>query len=177
MNPWIAVAISPTIALLIFAFNVHSRFVPDIDTQKRQLMRFGLWVAGILAVGSQVNGIYALAHSTRPVTPGFVMDVASSVGGFAFTLTCFAAIYLIKLLDRFLTLYLKGRDVDEGFWDLQKKHVAVTGQMQESIEQNCDAIELLASQPGISPEIASKIRALLITHNSMKRLSPQITSE
>ena len=158
MNLWVTIGVQVAMGLLVVGVGFYVRFYPDVNTQKRHLKLFGLAVWILATVGFQVLSIYKIAHSGKPVTPDFVVEVASDFGALIFNLVIIYSLLFLRALGLFVNLYRTNSETDN---ELRGRMIGIAEKHLAAIQRSADAIVVLATQPGIDPETAGRVRALM----------------
>jgi hypothetical protein len=158
MNPWISMCGTVSVGLLAIAATFYNRFVPDVNAQKRHLKLLGIGAFNLLVICSQVVAIHRLAHSGAPVTPGFVVMAAFDVGGFIVTVLSLLSLYFLRLINKLVNSHFENSVT---FMGLQGRMIGISQKHQNAIQRSADAIVALATQPGVDPDAAGRVCALM----------------
>jgi hypothetical protein len=146
MAPWVPVVSAAVFAVLAIAERFYSRFVPDVNDQKRQLKRAGMIIYYSLALLSVVVGLWRAMQEKGPVTQEFVLIVG--------------ALYLILALLMSLTLLQLAARLMGGvkeFMGVYRSHLEITREMV-----------------GMIRVIAAKVKDTAEVEDSMRRILRQI---
>jgi len=152
MSPITVSAISAVIAFLVLAERFYSRFVPDVNAQKRHLKLLAGLALNIGVIAAQIYSLYGLAHTKATLTPGLVMVMALTAGGLVFTLTCMFLIRLIR-------------------WNTEE-----TTLLADIAFRHSDALKILSSHPGLSPQLVEQLRTALRGGNPASQKPAEVIS-
>jgi len=92
------------------------------------------------------------------VTPDFVVEVASDFGALIFNLVIIYSLLFLRALGLFVNLYRTNSETDN---ELRGRMIGIAEKHLAAIQRSADAIVVLATQPGIDPETAGRVRALM----------------
>jgi hypothetical protein len=176
MSPWIPVTISTSIAVVSIAERFYSRFIPDIETQKRHLKRAGKWTTVLILFGIQLGNIIYLIRIPGPPTKAWVLQITVSVGAFVF---CLASLFdqgIMQLLDKMNSIDGRTLDGQGKLIDVQGKLINLQGRLTDSVQrltQIADshqrAMTMLASHSReIPPDLLKEIKSLIEDPNEPK---------
>jgi hypothetical protein len=159
MSPWIPITVSVTLTSVAIAERFYSRFVSDIEIQKRHLKRVAKWVVASMAViflGIQVGCVIYLMRISGPPTKSWILGIAVSVGSIAS--------YLAALTDyRIIRIQEKSSWIDGRIIDFQKQLIEEIRLLKDRALSHRDAITFLASHSfENSPEASEQLKKMLI---------------
>jgi hypothetical protein len=158
MPVWLTAVVVPLVAVSVsLAAQLFFKWVPETKDQKRHLKRVGWWALDIFALSVTAASILSLAHYGGPVTPLFVIGVASSIGALVFNV----------ILCGFRRFVLDG---------LLKKHIELfqllveeTGQHSKAIKRHRCAFCLIVSETALAPKTTQSLLCLLSLDAALPR--------
>ena len=163
MHSWISIVISLCAVAANLFVQFYSRFVPDIEDQKRHLKWLWWWTVDILAIAGQIYAVCTLAQSKGPVTRLFVTGVAFSMSclTFSFVLLGFRRFILAGIMQKALDNF--GSLVEHSAHHLDQTGVLVraTEKLIETSDLHSDALRAIAADHNLSPETVQTLQGLL----------------
>lgn len=129
----------------------YSRFVPDVNDQKRHLRLAGRVAFLVFSLSGVIWGFWDAANLREPITPGYVLFV----GWLFFSLTLFILNLLLFLALRFMDTY-------SGLLDVVDKHLYMTSDITKILQE-------IASKTAASVETSEKLARILRQIHGTKR--------
>jgi len=148
MPTWIGLVVTSTLTLVALVERFYARFVPDVEVQKRQLRKVGVWTFYIVGSALQIGAVWKDANRPSPLSGSYVVRTAVDV---TFAVLWFYAIFAYRLaiatwkvLDRYLGILNRHLDLIEK----QKRHTDVV----------CETVYLLIERGNFDPETKAELR-------------------
>jgi hypothetical protein len=155
---WIPVVISTALTSLAIAERFYSRFVSDVQTQKRHLKHVAKWLINSMTIiffGIQVGCVIYLMRIPGPPTKFWILQIAISVGGIALYAASLFDLAIIRILE-------KSSLIDDHIINLQARFVDEIDRLSRASLANQSAIIFLASNsPETSPEVLEHLKTIL----------------